>query len=338
MPSLLIMLIAACVGMLLFLLGLITVQLFSGNAGKATEQAPRPEQGSGRESQLTGRSRKKRMNRNIAASKSVLTREARANVVKKKKESISLGKRLAMRLDRAGLKMKPLQFILGSLLLGAGIILAGTHFAGLPYPVAVLAGGVLAYLLPQVFLSIKISRRKQAFLAHLSDALDIMARGLQAGLPVQEVVRTVGQDLPDPVGPLFATIDNEIRLGSSLEDSMQRAADRIDVQEFQFLATVMTLQRDTGGNLTEVVRNLSSILRRRLQMKLKIQALASEARASAKIMGLLPIVMFGVFMVIAPEYAHTLTDTLAGRIIITIAGLSCFIGFLVMSRMARFEI
>ena len=165
-----------------------------------------------------------------------------------------------------------------------------------------------------------------------------MVRGLRSGLPVHDTVRAAGEDIPAPVGTVFTEIENEVRLGVQLETAMAQAAERVALQEFQFLATVLNLQRDMGGNLTEVLQNLSQMLRRRQRMVMKVNAIASEARASAKLVGLLPVAVFFIFVMISPDYAAVLTDDWVGRLLLGVAALSSTIGFVVMARLAHFEI
>ena len=116
------------------------------------------------------------------------------------------------------------------------------------------------------------------------------------------------------------------------------AARRIDITEFNFFVISMAVQRETGGNLAETLENLDSILRRRRQMKLKVKAMSSEARASAAIIGSLPFVMFGLLFVIGRSYVGTLLTTSTGHMLLAVGGVSMLLGFVVIARMVRFEI
>jgi tight adherence protein B len=165
-----------------------------------------------------------------------------------------------------------------------------------------------------------------------------MVRGLKSGLPITEMIGTVAEDFDGPVRDEFRSISNAITIGKNLEDALWETAGRIDVPEFNFLAVSIGLQRETGGNLTETLRNLSDLLRKRQQMRLKIKALSSEARASAYIIGFLPFVMCGILYFMNPEYMGRLFSDPRGHWMLAGGLLSEFIGAAVMFKMVRFEV
>ena len=129
-------------------------------------------------------------------------------------------------------------------------------------------------------------------------------RGVRSGLPVAEALQAAGQELPNQVGALFREVTGNVKLGKTLDESLAMAARTLDVQEFKFFMISLTIQQETGGNLGEILYNLGMLMRRREQMKLKIKAMSSEARASAMIIGSLPFVMFCVIYLIDPELHH----------------------------------
>ena len=207
-----------------------------------------------------------------------------------------------------------------------------------PFLLAVMAGLMAGIGLPHAFVGRVISKRVQKFNTRFPDAIDLLVRGLKSGLPVTETFQVVSQELPGPVGEEFKGVIERIRIGNTMEAALQETAEMIGTPEFQFFCITIAIQRETGGNLAETLANLSDVLRKRAQMKLKIRAMSSEAKASAYIVGALPFFVFGVVWSMNPSY-------LAGffseqRLIIAgIGGLIWMsIGAFIMKKMISFEI
>jgi tight adherence protein B len=161
---------------------------------------------------------------------------------------------------------------------------------------------------------------------------------LKSGLPVSETLTVVAKEIPGPVGQEFKIVTEKIKIGKTMEDSLQETADRMATPEFQFFVITLAIQRETGGNLGETLSNLAEVLRKRAQMKLKIRAMSSESKASAYIVGSLPFFVFGMVWFVNPEY-------LAGFFYerrLMIAGMGGAIwmslGVFVMAKMVSFEI
>ncbi|RDD62693.1 type II secretion system F family protein [Ferruginivarius sediminum] len=203
----------------------------------------------------------------------------------------------------------------------------------------VVAGGLfIGWLLPRITIGILAARRVNRFLLELPDAIDVMVRGLKSGLPVTEMIDNVGQDFEGPVGQEFRNIADNIRFGRAIEEALWSVAERLDIPEFNFLAISVGVQRESGGNLTETLRNLSSLLRQRQQMRLKVKALSSEARASAYIVGALPFIMLGLMFLLNAEYIGRLFEDPRGHWMLGGALASEMFGAFVMFKMVRFEI
>jgi len=209
---------------------------------------------------------------------------------------------------------------------------------GLPWGVAVPVGLLAGYALPRAVTGYLGARRINAFIAELPDALDVIVRGLKAGLPISEMIGNVADDFEGPVGTEFRHVADTMRLGNTLEDALWDVASRIEVSEFSFLAVSIGLQRETGGNLTETLQNLSDLLRRRQQMRMKIKAMSSEARASAYIIGSLPFVIGAMIYLVNPDYMSTLFTEQAGHYMLAGAALSEATGVAVLIKLMRFEI
>jgi len=223
--------------------------------------------------------------------------------------------------------------------LGIGVLSAAIfYFAGMNLSVVLIGGVALGTGIPHLLVGILGRRRIDRFNAIFPDALDLIVRALRSGIPIQEAVATVGREMQEPLGPLFVRVTNEVRLGGSLEDAFWNAADTIRAPEFNFLIISMSIQRETGGNLSETLANLGKLLRDRRQMKLKIRAFSSEARASAVIVGALPIVLCGVLYALSPEYMSPLFTDPRGVMMLMLAGGMMAAGLFIMKRLATFDI
>ena len=201
-------------------------------------------------------------------------------------------------------------------------------------PVALLVG----LWLPHLFIGFLAMRRSNAFGKHFPEAIALMVRGLKSGLPVTETFQIVAQEVPDPVGVEFRQISDQIRLGHPPEQALWDAAKRTETAELKFLVVTLSIQRETGGNLAETLENLDNILRRRRQMKLKVKAMSSEARASAMIIGALPFIMVGILSVVNSAYISLLFTTERGHHLLIAAACSMSFGIAVMTKMVKFDI
>ncbi len=182
------------------------------------------------------------------------------------------------------------------------------------------------------------NRRIRKFLANFPEAIDTICRGLRSGLPITESIATVGAELPDPIGIEFRRISDGVRMGRSLDESMWEVAGRLDTPEFRFFIIALAIQRETGGNLAETLGNLADLLRKRRQLRLKIRAMSSEARASAIIIGSLPFLMFALLMAVNTEYMMIMLTDFRGKMLLA-GGLTWLsLGVFCMKQMISFEI
>ncbi|MCW8835107.1 MAG: type II secretion system F family protein [Rhodospirillales bacterium] len=224
--------------------------------------------------------------------------------------------------------------------LGLGCFVAGVATTVFHMSLGVgLLGGVAAGAgLPHMIVGMMISRRRAKFVKLFPDAIDLLVRGVKSGLPVIEGINVAGREMASPVGEEFRGIADQIRLGATLEEALWATAARLDIPEFKFFVISLVVQSETGGNLGETLGNLSDILRKRQQMKLKIKAMASEARASATILGSLPFIMIGLLFAVSPDYIIVLFTDDRGLLFAGVALISVMMGVGVMSKMVRFDI
>jgi tight adherence protein B len=245
---------------------------------------------------------------------------------------------LEARLARTGKALTIGHYVVGIVAAGLGTVALAAGLFGLPLLLATLIGIAAGLYLPHAVIGAMGARRLNAFTNLFPDAIDLMVRGLKSGLPIQESIAAVGREITDPVGPEFRRIDETVKLGTPLEAAFWQAAQRIDTPEFKFFVIALSVQRETGGNLGETLDNLSDVLRKRRQMKLKVKALSSEARASAYIIGALPFIMFGLLLTLNTDYALELIRNPTGWVMLGAAFTSLAIGAGVMAKMVRFEI
>ena len=244
---------------------------------------------------------------------------------------------LRRRLEMTGKPITLQKYALASLGL-ALLVLGALKLQGAPFMLALTFGLFVGIGIPHLVITILIGKRVKNFTKDFPDAIDLMVRGLRSGLPITETLGIVSNEIQGPVGIEFRTVADKMKIGRTMEAALQETADRLGTAEFQFFVITLAIQRETGGNLAETLSNLSDVLRKRSQMKLKIRAMSSESKASAMIVGSLPFVVFTMVWMINPTYmAGFFTDDrlmaagLGGLVWMTI-------GVGIMAKMVSFEI
>ncbi|MEI8393412.1 MAG: type II secretion system F family protein [Rhodospirillaceae bacterium] len=218
---------------------------------------------------------------------------------------------------------------------GCGILGLIFGLDGLALLAMAVGGG---FMVPRFVVNSIIKRRQGRFTEHFAGALDILVRGARTGLPVGECLRIVGREVPDPVGFEFRMLVESQRIGMTTEQALERGLERMPTSDFQFFAVVLVIQQQTGGNLAATLENLSNVLRSRKRLKDRIQAMSSEAKASAMIIGSLPFIVGTLLSVLNPSYIGLLFNTPMGH---TLIGGGLFwmgLGVMVMRQMINFEV
>ncbi len=245
---------------------------------------------------------------------------------------------LRKRLERTG---KDISFGKYGIISGCVAVVAALIAAlllKLPFLLALILGVLAGVFLPHTWVGMMVKKRQKNFVNLFPDAIDLMVRGLRSGLPITESLGIVSREIPDPVSAEFRMITDKIRIGLTMDQALIEASNRVNTPEFQFFIITLSIQRETGGNLAETLSNLSDILRKRQQLKLKIKAMSSEAKASAWIIGLLPFIMFGVLSLLNGEYMGAFWTDLRLQMIAGGGILWMSIGIFIMSRMINFEV
>src|SRR5690606_4882499 len=244
---------------------------------------------------------------------------------------------LKMQLRQAGLDISVQRFYVYSVICGlvltALLFVAGT-------PLLVLPGALVAGALgvPRWFISFKRGRRVKAFLEEFPNSLDVIVRAVKSGLPLNDAVRLIASESPEPVKGEFRRVVESQQLGLSLPEAMLRMPETMPCPEASFFGIVIQIQIQAGGNLSEALGNLSKVLRDRKKMKAKVQALSMEAKASAVIIGALPFIVALLVYLSSPTYIMPLFTTSTGHLILVISGIWMSMGIFVMKKMMNFEI
>lgn len=202
---------------------------------------------------------------------------------------------------QSGITGNPLTFAATFLLAGLAmaLLLALFNFSTLA---SLLTFLVVGLVLPLLVLRRARNRRIRKFAKQLPDALDMIVRSLRAGHPASVAIALVAREMPDPLGTEFGIVSDEITFGLSIEQAVRKLSQRVGFEGLHLLSVSLSIQAKTGGNLTEILSNLSSVLRERQKLRMKIRALSAEGRVSAWIISLFPVVMFLILQVIAPSY------------------------------------
>ncbi len=263
----------------------------------------------------------------------------RAEIARKLKQGNDPDRKetIAIKLKQAGMNMTPARFWIFSvvsMLIGLGIAITAKL-----NPVAIVLIGITCLLgLPRYILRWKIRRRQKKFLGDFADALEAMVRLLKAGMPVTEAIHMAGKEFDGPMGEEMLLMYESQRVGMSLPEAATAAARRMPITEMRLFATGMTIQQQTGASLSEVLMNLAGVIRARYKLRRKIQALSSEAKASAMIIGALPFLVGTGMYFLNPEYAMLLFTTPTGKFWMTASVVWMGIGILIMKAMINFKI
>jgi tight adherence protein B len=243
---------------------------------------------------------------------------------------------LSSRLTQAGLNWTPQKFMILSGILGVAAFMAVVIGGGGLLGAAGLGFGA-GFGLPRWGLSYLKTRREKSFLKALPDAVDVIVRGIKAGLPLFESIKVVAADSPEPLRGEFLAIIETQAIGMPLGDACARLYDRMPVPEANFFGIVIAIQQKSGGNLSEALGNLSKVLRDRKKMAEKIQAMSMEAKASAGIIGSLPPIVMLLVYLSTPEYISLLWTHPTGQLMLVGCVIWMSIGIFVMKRMINFD-
>lgn len=238
---------------------------------------------------------------------------------------------LAQQIERAGWSIRPGGFLIIVLaLILTGVVVGLLLNRGLLMVGLAAAGAVL----PWWWLRRKGRKRIEAFEAQLPEAIDMMVTAMRSGYSFQAAMRFIGQEMAAPLGPEFTRFYDEQRLGVEVRAALLSMQERIRSLDFKMLVTAVLIQRETGGSLSDVLGNISKLMRERVQVRGQIATLVSEPKLSGRILSLLPVVVYFGLLLISPDYVQPLTQTGLGRILLIVAAVMVTIGYFLMMQIA----
>lgn len=224
--------------------------------------------------------------------------------------------------------------------LASGVVLTSVliYFEFTDFFICIISGMPAGMYLVYNFFASQASKRKSLFLQQFPDAIDMMIRGVKAGLNISRVIKLVSIESIDPIASEYRTISQKFDMGIKPDEVLVEAANRINIEEFRFLVVALVLQMENGGVLVEILTNLSSLVRKRLEFGLKVKAMSSEARMSAIVISALPFVFAGIMMFVNPSHMETLIKPGAGQTLLK-SGIVLFsIGTFVMMKIASVKV
>jgi tight adherence protein B len=242
------------------------------------------------------------------------------------------------RIAQAGYSLTKPQFFMAS---GAAALVTSLLLFVMSHSalMAAAAGPIIGGLgLPNFWLSHMTKKRLRKFELEFPGAIDVIIRGVKAGLPLGDCLRIIASESPEPVRSEFRAIIETQTIGLSTAEAVERMTSRIPTPEANFFAIVIAIQQKAGGNLAEALTNLARVLRERKKMRDKIKAVSSEAKASASIIGSLPVAVAFLVYLTSPHYIELLWTTQTGRITLVVCGIVMAIGVFIMKKMIAFDI
>jgi tight adherence protein B len=246
-----------------------------------------------------------------------------------------LGTRLNAALAATGDRIGMIHLAIAGLFSATLVMFFVRGLMGLELLGAILLSAAAAVVGVILLLRTAQRRYQTQFLEVFPDSLDLIGRGVKAGLPVLDAMEVATQAVPAPVGSEFGRILDEVRLGVEIVDALQHAAERVRVPEFRFFVVALALQNRTGGSLAETLGNLSGIIRRRKELRLKVRAFTAESRMSVVVLTVLPFIAAGLMSFINHDLMVALITDPRGRFMVGLALISLTTGTAVMSYMIK---
>ena len=243
---------------------------------------------------------------------------------------------LSVRIARAGLSWSKRQFAIISAGIGLAMFVIGT-FMGAGLLVSAVLGFAGAFGVPRWLLSFLKKRREAKFLNHFPESVDVIVRGIKAGLPLLDCIKMIVSEAPEPIKSEFRLILETQAIGLPLGEACGKLYERTPLPEANFFGIVVAIQQRSGGNLSEALGNLSKVLRDRKKMKAKIQSMSQEAKASASIIGALPIAVMTLVYLTSPNYISLLFTHPVGHIMLAGSAIWMTTGVFVMKKMINFD-
>jgi tight adherence protein B len=243
---------------------------------------------------------------------------------------------LTQKLQTAGVDMTPGSLVLGMGLSALFMMMIGRWILGSIIGAAIGTG--IGLFLPIVWLNMKERKRLFSFQEQLPEAIDMLVSAMRAGYSFQAAMKFIGEETPEPLGPEFARFYEEQRLGMEVRTALLALQERVNSLDLRMFVTALLIQRETGGNLSEVLGKIAALMRERSALKGEIATLTAESKLSARILGALPFVVFGMVNLLNPGFMRPMMATTYGPWVFFAAGVSVSIGYWIMMQIADIEI
>ena len=242
---------------------------------------------------------------------------------------------LTVQLMKAGSDMRPTTFMMIMLTFGVFGTLIGSKSSGIGAAFFMVAG----WIGPFMWLRWRQKRRITAFEQQLPDAIDMLVSAMKAGYSFQAATQFIGEEMIEPLGPEFGRFYDEQRLGMDVRTALVGMQTRLDSLDLKMFVTAVLIQRETGGNLSEVLSNLADLIRQRIAMRGQIQTLIAEPKLSARFLAVLPVIVFMILSVLNPNFFDPMTEEGSlGRVVLIASAISVVVGYMIMMKIADVDI
>jgi tight adherence protein B len=249
---------------------------------------------------------------------------------------LHIARNIEQMMHKAGLTMNVSTFALITLVAFATVWLAARFF--LHHNVLALFLGGLGGIVPYLVVLVKMHRRMALFSEQFPDAIDMITNALRAGFALNGAIQMVAEESPDPVGTEFKILYEEQKLGLDVKQAMLNFGNRMNTTDVPIFVTAVLIQRDTGGNLAEVLENIAYVIRDRYRILGEVRTFTTQGRMSGLILGLLPVIMAGVLSILSPGYLQHMTEDQLGSVLISVAVILQVIGFFWIRKVVNIKI
>lgn len=272
-----------------------------------------------------------------------LNREAERAIltdwVSKRVEKTSFGDKIARDLARADIKLKVAEYlvlIVITTILGGGI----AWLLGSRQPLSFLIGAVIGFFAPSFYVRRQQRKRLNRFNDQLSDMLNLMVNGLRAGYSTMQAMEAVSRELPSPISDEFRRVVQEMQIGIPMETALDNLLRRIPSDDLDFVVTAINVQREVGGNLSEILETISYTIRERVRIKGEIRVLTAQVRTSGTVLSLIPVFLALILWFINPEYLLTVTQkgVVCTAIEVVVVLFLIVLGYAIMMKIADIEV
>ncbi|QXE90874.1 type II secretion system F family protein [Geomonas subterranea] len=245
-------------------------------------------------------------------------------------------RQMGKRLEQAGIEIPPALLVTAVVLAAFALALLTALETG--YLPAALPAAALPVVTAEIVIRVKTSRRIVRFTELFPDALSIISRSLRAGQSLPTAIQLVGEEVPAPTGTLFRIAYEQQQLGLRLVDALADMNQRMESMDLRFFTTVITINADIGGNLSELLDKLALTIKERLKIRRQVRVYTAQGRLSGYVLGALPVVAFGCFTLLSPEYEKELTREPLGLYILAFAAFMQLAGLIIIRRIIRIQI